>query len=171
MLYKLCLEDLSSCVPTVCIPFHHFILLTVFPWTFSTITNVTDIVQVVERSVRSVVGSLYSLNFHSCLCCSVVSAAIQQRLQISVAGLQETGLLFHWFQNHLSSRGLMFSLQLHKESGLKNSGKGKRRKEWIRVDIRELLFLVRGINGVKHLVNAPQTKRIYPLYATRISPL
>jgi len=46
--------------------------------------------------------------------------------------------------------------------------KGEGRKEWIRVDTGRVLFLVRGTNGVKPLVESPQTKRIYPFYATSI---
>lgn len=33
--------------------------------------------------------------------------------------------------------------------------KGEGRKEWIRVDIGGLLFLIRGINEVKPLVESP----------------
>lgn len=39
------------------------------------------------------------------------------------------------------------------------------------MDIGELPFLVRGINKVKPLVESPQTKGIYPHYATCIPPL
>lgn len=139
-----------------------------FIWTFSTTTDVADIVQAVAWSVRLVAGSLYSLNFRVfSLLFSVVSR--------NPGKIAEHCCRAPWDGAFLSliPKSLVFSLTCvfflsMKELGLRNPAKGERRKEWMRVDIGGLLFLVRGINGVKPLVDSPQTKRFYPHYTTRI---
>lgn len=132
MLYNLCLKIYQFSVPTLLIPFQYFVLLPVFVWTFTSITE-----NLFQHHWRCSSGSRVSMVGRGLLVFSECTSFTVQCCQHNPMEIADGCCSFSQDRDFISlilnplAFSLICFLSDYAELGLRNLTKGWVRKEWM----------------------------------------